>query len=57
MYEAVLSVSSAQAKIYPDEPNLIPPSVDSIMRFINQEEGEGKIMSEVLKKSLKLVNN
>jgi hypothetical protein len=57
MYEAVLNVSSAQAKIYPDEPNLIPPSVDSIMRFINQEEGEGKIMSEVLKKSLKLVNN
>jgi len=54
MYEAVLTVSSAQAKIYPDEPNLIPPSVDSIMRFM---EGEGKIMSEVLKKSLKLVNN
>ena len=50
-------MSSAQAKIYPEESNLIPPSVDSIMRFINLEEREGKIMSEVLKKALVLVNN
>ena len=57
MYDAVLNVSSAQAKIYPEEPNLVHPSVDSIMRFINLEEKEGNIPSEVLKKALMLVNN
>ena len=57
MYDAVLNLSSAQAKIFPEEPSLVPPSVDSIMRFINLEEKEGKIPSEVLKKALMLINN
>ena len=53
----MLNVSSVQAKIYPEEPNLIPPSADSITQFIILEEREGMIPSEVLKKALMLVNN